>query len=301
MSESGGTPDLLIVGASGLLGQALMAEARSRGMRASGLARSGADYACDLRDTGATTALLAELRPAIIVNAAALTDLRACEADPGLAYEINARAVALLAESGRQWGARLVHVSTDHFFCGDGAAPHDEKAPVRLVNDYARSKFAGEGFAATAPGALVVRTNITGFRGWAGRPTFAEWLFEMIETDGEAGFFDDYWTSTMDAATCARALLTLVEKGASGLLNVAARRPATKQRFAEALASAMGRRLSRARTASVRDLLPRRAESAGLEVSAAEAILGHRLPDLDDVIHSLLSEYQTRCATIPPS
>lgn len=284
-----------------MLGQALLAEAGRRGLRMSGAARSGAEHACDLGDAAAATALVASLRPRLVINAAALTDLNACEADPGLAYRVNARAVAVLAEACRASRSRLLHVSTDHFFSGDGRAAHSEVAPVRLVNEYARGKFAGESFALALPRALVLRTNITGFRGWAGKPTFAEWLIGAIERDDEMTLFDDFWTSTLDAPSFARAALDLADAGIAGLVNVASRTIANKLAFAEAMARGLGRTMTRARPGSVGGLAVRRAESAGLDVRVAESILGRTLPDLDEVIAALVSEYHSRCVTTPAS
>ncbi len=116
----------------------------------------------------------------LVVNAAAMTAIDECERDPGLAYAVNARAVAVMSAHCRSSGAAFVHVSTDHFFSGDRDRRHDEHAPVRLVNEYARTKFAGEAFARTYPDALVLRTNVTGLRDWMGRPTFAEWVFDAL-------------------------------------------------------------------------------------------------------------------------
>ncbi len=284
-----------------MLGQALLSEAGMRALRAAGAARSGADHACDLTDAAAVMKLVTGLAPKLVVNAAALTDLNACEADPGLAYRINARAVAILAEACRAAGSRLLQVSTDHFFSGDGADRHDEVAPVRLVNEYARSKYAGEAFALALPGTLVLRTNITGFRAWAGKPTFAEWLIGAIERDETMTLFEDFWTSTMDAPGFARAALDLSAAGAAGLLNLASREVANKRMFAEAMARALGCRPTRATAGSVAALPVRRAESAGLDVHVAEAILGRALPGLDDVTAALVSEYRTRCVTTPAS
>ena len=284
-----------------MLGQALLAEAGARDLRMSGAARKGADHACDLTEGGVAAALVASLRPKLVINAVALTDLNACESDPGLAYRVNARAVSLLAEACRAAGSRLLHVSTDHFFSGDGAAAHGEVAPVALVNEYARSKFAGEAFALALPGALVLRTNITGFRGWAGKPTFAEWLIGAIERDDEMTLFDDFWTSTLDARSFARAALDLAAAGTAGLLNVASRSIASKRMFAEALAGALGHTMTRAKAGSVAALPVRRAESAGLDVKVAQSILGRTLPDLGEVTAALVSEYKSRCVTTPAS
>src|ERR1700691_3111944 len=115
---------LLVLGSTGLLGQAFMAEARARELPCTGVARSGSDHDIDLTDASALEALAAELRPASIVNCAAVTSLDLCEARPALAFAVNARLPAMLAKLSSELGARLVHVSSDHFFTGDGACAH---------------------------------------------------------------------------------------------------------------------------------------------------------------------------------
>jgi dTDP-4-dehydrorhamnose reductase len=280
---------LLVLGSTGMLGQAMMAEAALRGQTAIGVARRGSDRSCDLTDAGAIADLFAATRPTAVINCAALTDLARCEADPCAAFLINARAVALLAESCRLYCARLVQISTDHFFTGDGRAAHDEASPTRLLNEYARSKFAGEAYALSLADALVLRTNVTGLRGWAGKATFAEWLMGAIDRDEPLTLFDDYFTSTLDSGSLARACFALLDCGASGLLNVASSQIASKLEFAAALASRMGLDLAHARAGSVRGLTPRRAESAGLDVRKAEALLGHRLPSLEETVDALVS------------
>ncbi len=277
----------LILGATGLLGEALMAEARRRAIAVTGLARSGTDIALDIGDDDALLACLDGGSWEVAINAAAITGLDACEREPMLAYRINARAVAVMAECCRRKGRYFVQISTDHYFTGDGRVRHDETAPVRLVNEYARSKYAGEAFAATCPGALIVRTNFTGFRRRPGPPTFADWALDVIERDAPACLFDDFYTSTLDVEALATALADLIEQRPSGILNVAAREVASKKAFVEALAARLGRTLTRPTPASVSDLRPVRAESLGLDVSRAEALLGRPLPAFDEVIEAL--------------
>ena len=288
-----GKPSLLVFGATGLLGQALVAEGRRRGVHVVGAARKGSEFTIDLADARQIAELFARQAPTLVINAAANTNLESCERDPGAAYLVNARAVAVMAEQCRSSGARLVHVSTDHFFTGDGPGLHDENSPVALVNEYARSKYAGEGFARALPDSLVIRTNITGFRGWPSQPTFAEWAVDAILNRRPLKLFDDFYTSTVDADAFARLLFGLVDRDAAGLVNLASRTVSSKLQFIHALAAALGVQLDWASVASVRDLPVARAESAGLDVSKAERLLGHALPTLQDVCGALVSQYRT--------
>ncbi len=283
---------ILVLGATGMLGRVLVDEARQRGLDVVGAARSAADITLDLTDERAVRETLARIRPATVINAAALIDHGQCEAHPDAAYAINARAVALLAESLRGTAARLVQVSTDHYFSGDGALLHDEQSPVRLVSEYARTKFAGEAFALTLPGALVVRTNITGFRGQTNAPTFIEWVCRALKSGAPLKLFDDYFTSTMATRQCAAALFDLLATPAHGRINLAARAAASKKAFVEAMARALDLKMPPVETVSVHEVLPGRADSCGLDVTAAERLLGRPLPTLDAVTALLAAEYQ---------
>ena len=273
-----------------MVGQAVATAAAERGYTVVGAARSGADVALDILDDAAVARAVAHAAPDVVFNCAALVSHDACERDPGAAYLVNGRAVAVLAEAAHAVGARLVQVSTDQYWTGDGRAKHDESAPVRLVNEYARSKHAGEGFARGYANTLTVRTNVTGFRGRSGQPTFAEWVLGALERGEEMTLFDDFFTSTIDARSLADALLDLDAAGHTGLLNVASSQVSSKQEFIQAVARAAGHGDRSFGTASVRGLLPPRGESLGLDVSAAESALGRSLPDLDAVVTALVGE-----------
>jgi len=294
---------LLILGASGMLGQALISESRRRGWETIGIARREhplVDLPLDILNDAALARALEDTRPDAVINAAAQVNLATCEADPGAAYRINARLPAILAELSRGRGFQLVQISTDHFFTGDGAAPHVESAPVRLVNEYARGKYAGEVFALTAPGAWVLRTNLVGFRGEAGQPTFVEWALDGLSRRQPMTLFSDYYTSSISVRLFAGILLDALPGRPAGLYNLATAEVASKQGFVEALARGFGLDTRACSVASVTTLAgARRAESLGLDVRRAETLLGRRMPSLSDTIASLLTEYEERksCAT----
>jgi len=212
-----------------------VAEGRRRGVHVVGAARNGSEFAVDLADARQITELFARLAPTLVINAAANTNLESCEHDPCGAYLVNARAVAVMAEECRTSGARLVHVSTDHFFTGDGPGLHTEDSPVALVNEYARTKYAGEGFARVLPDSLVIRTNITGFRGWPSQPTFAEWAVDAILNRRPLKLFDDFYTSTIDVEAFSRLLFRLVDRETVGLVNLASSTASSKLQFIHGL------------------------------------------------------------------
>jgi dTDP-4-dehydrorhamnose reductase len=304
---------VLILGASGMLGQALMRACRQRGIDAVGVARRAhplVDLTIDSLDDAALTQAIEQTRPGVVINAAALVNLTACEADPGAAYRINARLPALLANLSREHGFQLVQISTDHFFAGDGAALHDETAPIQLLNEYARTKFAGEAFALTAPCAWVLRTNLVGFRGekaqpaQTAQPTFVEWALDGLTRRQPMTLFADYFTSSIAVQLFSDLLLDALPQRPSGLLNLASREAISKQTFIESLAQVAGLDASACSIGSVAALPgARRADSLGLDVRRAETLLGRAMPTLSDTIAVLMAEYNERksCVTTASS
>lgn len=115
--------------------------------------------ALDLGDFASIAATVRELRPNLIVNAAAYTAVDRAEQEPEIAFRINAEAVGVLAESAREVGASLIHYSTDYVFPGDASRPYQEDDPVQPLGVYGRSKLAGEqAIRSVAVPHLILRT-----------------------------------------------------------------------------------------------------------------------------------------------
>ena len=134
--------------------------------------------------------------------------------------------------------------------------------------------------------------QLTGFRGFSGMPSFAEWLFDAIINDKKIILFDDYYTSTIDANSLAKTLFDLIDLKFYGLLNIASREVSSKRKFAELLAKKMDIKTSNMAIGSVKKQSPTRANSLGLDVSKAEQVLGYQMPVLKNVIESLIVEYE---------
>src|SRR5258708_803807 len=85
-----------------------------------------------------------EVRPQLIVNAAAYTAVDQAETDETTAQAVNAEAPGLMAEEAKKIGAALVHYSTDFEFDGIKKLPYDEADSTNPINVYGKTKFAGE-------------------------------------------------------------------------------------------------------------------------------------------------------------
>jgi len=270
-----------VIGASGLLGQALAREAGARGDRVTGTYSGepvGGLRHLDLADAEAVGRLIAETRPALVALAAAMTHVDGCEARPDLAHRLNALAPGTVAEACRGIGARLVHFSTDYVFDGREGPSDEDKAPNPL-SVYGRTKLEGERNALAAlPSALVIRTCANfGWNRLRGKENSVTTVVNRLRRGEPVPLFTDQWVSPSYVPHVARAALDLLEKGASGVVHVATAGCQTRLEAGEAVADVfrLPRELLRPTTmAGSRLVAPRPARSC-----LASRRLG-RFPDI---------------------
>ena len=130
---------LLVTGANGQVGWEL-----SRSLMPVGEVVAVGHAEFDLSQPQTLPGLIRELKPAVIVNAAAYTSVDQAEDEERLATTVNSTAVGVLAEEARKAGALLIHYSTDYVFDGAKETPYLEDDLPRPINAYGRSKLAGE-------------------------------------------------------------------------------------------------------------------------------------------------------------
>lgn len=126
----------------------------SKGQVAEALVRRAAQQGCDLHargrplvdltDIATLGRFLDDVRPAVVVNAAAYTAVDKAESEPQAAFALNAEAAGRLAAVCSALGIPLIHISTDYVFDGTATAPYCEDHPQSPINVYGASKAAGE-------------------------------------------------------------------------------------------------------------------------------------------------------------
>ncbi|OII15429.1 dTDP-4-dehydrorhamnose reductase [Curtobacterium sp. MCBA15_008] len=185
----------LITGAAGMLGRDLQHALADRDVTA----RSRAEL--DITDPAAVDAAVAGHD--VVINSAAYTKVDDAETNEETAHAVNATGPALLAEAAVRHGAKLVTISTDYVFDGNGTAPYAEDAPTDPLNAYGRSKAAGEALVREiAPeSSYIVRTAwIYGAHG----PNFAATMLRLAATHDTVSVVTDQigqptWTGDLAA------------------------------------------------------------------------------------------------------
>lgn len=227
---------ILITGASGLLGLNLALETTHRHTVFGTVNHHAMDtdafkvVQTDLLAPGAVERLLDETQPDWIIHCAALANLDACEANPGLARQLNTDLPRTLASHVARGGARMVHVSTDSVF--DGLrGDYTEQDPPNPVGVYARTKLEGELAVAEAdPNAIIARVNLFG---WSmdGNRSLSEFFYNNLSQGRTVNGFTDVFFCPILVNDLARIFTAMLEKSLTGLFHVVGAESLSKYEF----------------------------------------------------------------------
>jgi len=290
---------LLILGKYGMLAQALIKAAPKQSLDVVTISKADGYNLNNIKNITELKKLLNSFRPDMLFNATAITDLNYCEKYPEQAWLLHARLPAMLAEWSRNTNIPWVNVSTDHYYNESSNYYHTEADAVEPMNEYARSKLAGEYLALTSPQALVLRTNIIGKRGWKNKPNFAEWVLQNLKKQIQFDGYIDTWASSMEVGQFASLALTLAKHGVTGLMNLACSESISKSEWIEKIAQSAkldcNNNLNKIPTPKAVEGELRRANAMGLDCSKSKAILnslGMTLPDSNLVAEALINSFK---------
>jgi dTDP-4-dehydrorhamnose reductase len=224
-----------VIGAKGMLGSAL---ARRLGAEHDVTGWDIDDI--DITDRDSTVARLVDLGPELVVNSAAWTDVDGCERDPDTAWRINAVGAQNLALGSLAAGSRLLYVSTDYIFDGDADEDYDEVALPHPLNEYGRSKLAGEVLSRQiCPRTYIVRTSWL----FGHHPNnYVARIMTAVERDGVVRMPADQLESPTYTVHLTQAIADLVAAGAYGCYHIANGGACTRAAFAEFVLKCAGRR-----------------------------------------------------------
>lgn len=197
---------ILITGAAGQLGQALVRELSARGLEFTALSRQE----LDITQASAVDRCIAQHQPKVIINAAAYNAVDQAETYPAAAFAVNQQGPANLARAAQRQGAALFHISTDYVFAGDAQQPYTEADNPNPQTQYGKSKLAGERAVAELMDAyLIIRTA------WvfsAAGNNFIKLLLKLGLGDQTIKVVDDKWGNPTYAGDLASHLVTLAQR-----------------------------------------------------------------------------------------
>ncbi|HEX4953371.1 MAG TPA: dTDP-4-dehydrorhamnose reductase [Thermoanaerobaculia bacterium] len=262
----------LVLGGTGMLGQAVTLEGRRRGFPVLGLPREVAD----LTSPSALAGWMASFRPEVVINCAAYTKVDDCETRSEHAFAVNGEGAGNAARAAASAGAHFLQVSTDYVFDGQASEPYRPDSPVGPVSVYGASKLEGERQALAWERTAVVRTS------WLfgpGGPSFVATIAgKVMRGEGPLRVVDDQVGGPTYSRFLARALFDLAAKKATGIFHYQNRGPVSWHGLATAIAEALAPGFVVQPVATAEFPRPaRRPAYSVLDVSGLESLLGRRV------------------------
>ena len=185
------------------------------------------------------TQFISTLKPDLIVNCAALTNVDLCESNPLMANEINTELPKKLAVISKKVKAKFIHISTDHLFDGKKKI-YSEQDQVSPLNQYAKTKAAAEKEVLSIDeNALIVRTNFYGW-GLSYRKSFTDFILEGLRDKKDLQLFNDVYYSPIYIGELVRLIHLALEKNCAGLYNIVGSETISKYDFGIAIAEVFG-------------------------------------------------------------
>ena len=163
---------------------------------------------CDVGASSAIEAVIDVHQPDWVINASAYTAVDQAESEPDLAHQINSLAPEISAECCRRMGARLIHISTDYVFSGEGDAPFTEESSTQPLGVYGATKLAGEAAIKQALSAhIILRTSwVFGAQG----KNFVKTMLKLSASRDEVSVVADQFGAPTSARAIAETIASIV-------------------------------------------------------------------------------------------
>jgi len=222
---------VLVTGASGQLAQAIRQTWTAHDLMLP------EEAVLDLSRPEAIRQVVAEVRPEVVVNCGAFTQVDRCESETDLALRINGAAVGWLAEACEARQAMLIQISTDYVFDGTGTRPYREEDPTNPMSVYGRTKLEGERQAARCSRHLIARTSWL-YDAWG--KNFLNTMLNAAAQGRALRVVDDQRGTPTTCRALARQLRVAAEQGWQGTVHTTCQGETTWYGFAQAIFAGRG-------------------------------------------------------------
>lgn len=231
---------ILVTGCNGQLGRAIRKEYEKEQVEFinTDVVEEEGVISLDITDIEAVLKLARERKPDVIINCAAHTNVDKCEEQWDLAYKINAIGPRNLSIAARELDAKMIHVSTDYVFEGNGIKPYTEFDTPNPVSAYGKTKLAGENFVKEfAPKYFILRTAWL----YGDGKNFVKTMLKLAENHDEVSVVCDQLGTPTSAVELAKMIHYLEQTENYGLFHATCEGDTNWADFAEEIFKLAGK------------------------------------------------------------
>lgn len=222
---------ILVTGSNGLLGQKITEHvvrtkdvqliATSKGQNRNPVKKGYVYKEMDITDEAQVRKVIKAVKPDVIINTAAMTNVDSCEKDKDLCRKLNVDAVSYLIKISEELDIHLIHLSTDFVFDGEDG-PYSEDAEPNPLSYYGVTKLEAEKLleASSCKWAILRTIIVYGIVSDMSRTNIVLWAKSALEKGDPIKVVDDQWRMPTLVEDLAECCLLAVQKDAQGIYNV---------------------------------------------------------------------------------
>lgn len=245
-----------------------------------------AQYSCNPLNKYEVHQLINNLKPDIIINLIANTDVDDCEMNISKAFSINCAVLENIVSSSKD--SYLIHISTDQIYSGNG--PHvEEKANPK--NIYSITKYISE-FIANKKRSLVLRTNFVG-KSYSEKSSFTDWVVKYSEAKKQMYLFKDLFFSPVHTSFLSDVIIKALLDNKVGIYNLGSKNGISKANFIKQLTSHLNIKNPNFKDISVEEypFKAKRPKDMRLNSKKFEENFSINVPTVQDTIKLVANEY----------
>src|SRR3989339_1126911 len=235
---------ILVIGSHGMLGRELvnrlsnLSEIKNQGNKIFGVDREHVD----ITNGANTSKFIAHVKPDVIVNCAAFSNVDACEAQVSEAFAVNARGARNVALAGKQTEAKVIHISTDYVFDGMKNEPYLETDKPHPLSVYGKSKLEGEIAVQEINGNCVIIRTAWLFGPF--RKNFVTAMLELGRKNRSVSVVTDQHGSPTYTTDLSDAIRTAISKDLRGIYHVTNSGTCSRYEWAQKIFELTGNQVS---------------------------------------------------------
>tara|TARA_B100000287_G_scaffold344678_1_gene331917 strand:+ start:31 stop:891 length:861 start_codon:yes stop_codon:yes gene_type:complete len=226
------------------------------------------------------------VKPDLVINFAALTNVDLCEQKPELAYSVNLGGLTNLVDL---FDGPIIQISTDYVFDGENG-PYAENDITNPINVYGASKLESEKILLeNSKDNLIIRTNVLYDYSKNISASFLNWVVESLKKESEINIVEDQWNNPTWTSSLAVVIEKAIDKGLSGLVHWGDGDWISRYEFANKIASAFSLKTSLIKPISTENLKQKanRPLKSGLKTHFAQKLLNLEPPTIEECLDSI--------------